>query len=95
MSWIEAVEGGVRMSIRVQPRASRNEIVGEHGDALKIRLTAPPVDGAANGELVGFLAKRLGCGRSAISIEHGRSGRLKRLRIRGIGIDAARQALLP
>lgn len=94
MSWIESVEDGVRLSIRLQPRASRNEIVGEHGDALKIRLTAPPVDGAANRELVAFLAKRLGCGRSRISIERGHSGHLKRLRILDMGVNEARRALL-
>jgi len=92
--WIEPDDGGVHLSVRVQPRASRNEVVGTHGDALKIRLTAPPVDGAANDALIKFLAKRLGCGRSTISIEHGYSGRLKRLWIPDMGVEEARRALL-
>jgi len=94
MTWIEPVDGDVVLSVRVQPRASRNEVVGMHGDALKIRLTAPPVDGAANQALVKFVAKRLGCGRSAVAIEHGFSGRLKQLRIRDMGVDEASRALL-
>lgn len=71
------------MSIRVAPRASRTEVAGLHGTALKIRLQAPPVDGAANEALIRFLADELDVSRSAISIESGQSGRNKVLLIRG------------
>lgn len=55
--------------MRVQPRASRTEVAGPYGDAVRIRLTAPPVDGAANEALVRFLAERLEVPRSAVRIE--------------------------
>ncbi|MGD8515062.1 MAG: DUF167 family protein [Granulosicoccaceae bacterium] len=67
--------------VRLQPRASRNELVGLHGDALKIRLTAPPVDGKANAALLKFLAKTFAVPQSSIIIETGQTGRNKRLRI--------------
>ena len=63
---VRAIEGGVEISVRAQPRASRSEVVGLHGDQLKIRITAPPVEGAANTELIKLLAKLLGVSRSAL-----------------------------
>lgn len=71
------------LHILVQPRASRSEIVGPHGDALKVRLAAPPVDGAANEELVRLLAKEYGVPRSAVEIVSGLSARRKTVRVRG------------
>ena len=67
----------VTFSVYVQPRASNNAIVGMHGDALKVRLTAPPVDGAANAGLIAFLAKEIGVAKSAIRIVAGESSRRK------------------
>lgn len=75
---------GVRLllNVRVQPRASRDEIVGPHGErALKIRITAPPVDGKANTHLIRFLAKAFGVPRSQINLIGGESSRTKRLSI--------------
>ena len=69
------------LSIRVQPKASRDEIVGPYGDSLKIRITAPPVDGKANAHLIKYLAKLFGVPRASISLLSGSSGRDKRLRI--------------
>lgn len=74
----------VVIRIHVLPRASRTEIVGWHGDAVKIRLKAPPVDGAANAELVKFLAKTVRVPRSAVSIRSGAASRRKRVEIVGI-----------
>jgi uncharacterized protein (TIGR00251 family) len=71
------------LRILVQPRASRSEIVGPHGDALKVRLAAPPVDGAANEELVRLLAREYKVPKSAIEIVAGLSSRRKTIRIRG------------
>ncbi|MBM4467450.1 MAG: YggU family protein [Chloroflexi bacterium] len=68
---ITEVEGGVTFAVRVVPRASRNEIVGVQGDALKVRLTAPPVEGKANEALVAFLAQRLGVRKSQVEIVAG------------------------
>jgi uncharacterized protein (TIGR00251 family) len=75
---------GIRLSVRIQPGASRTEIVGEHGGALKIRVAAPPVDGAANEALLRFLADQLGVRRAAVTIRSGASGRAKVLRVAGI-----------
>lgn len=90
---ITAVPGGVEISLHIQPRASRTEVVGAHGDALKIRLAAPPVDGEANDELVRFLAKTLGVPKSAILIVRGATGRRKVVRVGGVDAVMAVQRL--
>ena len=77
-------DGSVTFAVRVQPRASRSEIVGELDGALKIRLAAPPVDGAANEELIRFLAKAFGVARAQIKIISGATARQKLLRVDGI-----------
>lgn len=69
------------LSLHIQPRASRDEIAGRHGDALKVRITAPPVDGRANSHLLRFLAAQFGVARSAIRLVAGTGGRLKRVEI--------------
>jgi uncharacterized protein (TIGR00251 family) len=71
------------LHIYVQPRASRDEIVGPHGASLKVRITAPPVDGKANEHLLKFLAKEFGVTRNQIEITTGTQGRHKQLRIKG------------
>src|SRR6266542_3080333 len=82
-----ATEEIMRLSVRVQPRASRNEIAGMHGTALRIRLTAPPVDGAANDALISYLAGILGVARRSIRIVSGQSSRNKTLEIDGVSLD--------
>ncbi len=72
------------LSIYVQPRASRTEIVGWHGDAVKIRIKAPPVDGVANEELIRFLAKAIGVSRQAVQITAGKTARRKRIKIQDV-----------
>lgn len=74
--------------MHVVPRSKVTEIAGRHGDAIRIRLAAPPVDGAANAELVRFLAERLGVPRGAVTIVRGVTGRRKTVSIEGV--DAAR-----
>ncbi|TCK17128.1 hypothetical protein DFR30_0349 [Thiogranum longum] len=69
------------LSIRVQPRASRDEIVGVYGDQLKIRLTAPPVDGKANQHLLRFLAHYCQVPRIQVELISGQNGRTKKVRI--------------
>ena len=76
--------GRVRFSVRVQPRASRSEIAGEYGDALKIRLSAPPVDGAANDELVAFLSNIFAVTRKSVRILAGETSRSKLIEVEGI-----------
>jgi uncharacterized protein (TIGR00251 family) len=90
---IVATATGVRLSIRVQPRASTNEVVGIHGDALRVRLTAPPVEGAANDALVGFLAQSLGISRRDVTIVAGSSSRSKIVELTGITEDRVRRLL--
>jgi uncharacterized protein (TIGR00251 family) len=92
MSILAPADGGVRLRVRVQPRASRSEIAGVHGDELRIRLQAPPVDGAANEALVRFLADALGAPRAAVEIVSGLASRSKTVVIRGVAeADAARR----
>jgi uncharacterized protein (TIGR00251 family) len=79
--------------VHVVPRARATMVAGRHGDALKIRLAAPPVDGAANDELVRFLAEQLGVPRSAVTITTGHTGRRKTVKITGIETAAALRAL--
>ena len=73
--------GAILFDVRVVPRSSRSEIVGLHNGALKVRLTAPPVDGAANAELIKLLAKTFGGGKSDIEIIGGETSRNKRIKI--------------
>jgi uncharacterized protein len=80
-------EGGVVFLVRVQPRASRDAVAGEVEGALKIRLTAPPVDDRANDALRRFLADRLKIPLSAVRIAAGEKSRIKRIEIQGIERD--------
>jgi hypothetical protein len=72
----------VVLECRLQPRASRDEIVGVLDGHIKIRITSPPVDGQANAHLVKFLAAAFGVTQRQVDIEHGEKGRSKRIRIR-------------
>jgi len=76
--------GTVVVSVRVQPRASGDEVVGEMGGALKIRLQAPAVEGRANEALIDFLAELLKLSKSAVRILSGDRSRIKRVEIRGV-----------
>ncbi len=72
------------LNVRVVPRTSRGEIVGFHDGALKIRLAAAPVDGAANAELIKLLAKKFGVAKSDVSIVSGETSKNKRIRINNL-----------
>lgn len=85
--------GAARIAVRVQPRASRTELAGAYGDAVKIRVAAPPVDGAANAELVAFLAKRLGVPKSSVRIVRGEGGRDKLVEVDGVSDEDARRLM--
>jgi len=74
----------VRLVVHVVPRAKRSEVAGRHGDALKIKLKAPPVDGAANAELVRFVAEQLGVRLAAVTITSGLTSRRKIVVVAGI-----------
>ena len=80
--------------LHVQPRARRTEVAGRHGDAIRIRLAAPPADNAANDELVRFLAEALGVPRSAVQITRGAHARRKTVTVAGRSAAAAERTLL-
>jgi uncharacterized protein len=84
----------VDVAVRVIPRAKRNEIAGERDGALVVRLTAPPVEGAANDALIEFFARALGVPKSAVQIVGGERSRNKRVAIAGV-TDQQIRALLP
>ena len=84
---------GIWLALKVQPRASANEVAGEAGNELKIRITAPPVDSAANQALVDFLVAKLGCRRGAIQIVRGHCSRHKIVSIAGLTADEVFQRL--
>ncbi len=90
---IEQRAQGVRLSVRVQPRASRSEVVGEHDGALKVRLAAPPVEGEANRELVRFLGKLLGVAPSRVSVVAGATGKSTVVEIEGVAVPDVERAL--
>jgi uncharacterized protein (TIGR00251 family) len=79
---------GVRFDVQVAPRASREAVLGERDGALKVALTAPPVDGEANAALVAFLAKKLGVAKRDVHITHGTSSKRKTLEGDGVTPDA-------
>ena len=79
MDFVQEKPEGVMFKVLVQPKSSKNEIVGLHDGALKVKLTAPPVDGAANKLCLKFLAKQLGTAKSNIDIISGETGRHKQL----------------
>ena len=82
--YLRSEPDGVWLSIKVQPRASANEIGGVMGNELRVKVTAPPVDSAANEALVGFLAQTLGCARNKVELIRGQTSRHKIIRVRGM-----------
>ena len=79
--------GRLTFNVRVVPRASRSEVVGAHDGALRVRIAAPPVDGAANEELVKLLARVLGVTRTAVAVTAGQTSKLKKVAVSGIAPD--------
>ena len=90
---VEQAAEGVLVRIKVQPRASRTEVVGLHGDMVRVRLTAPPVDGQANDELIRFLSQQLDVPRSAIRLVSGASSRSKTIMISGAQVGDVKARL--
>lgn len=83
----------VRLAVYVQPRAARTEVAGRHDGCIKIRLAAPPADGAANAALVEFVALRLGLAKQQVRLRSGHASRRKLLEIDGLGEAAILAAL--
>jgi len=91
--WVRADGHGAILQVRVTPRAARTAIAGIRGRALSVRLTAPPVEGAANRELVIVLARALAVRPAAVTIAAGRHGRQKQVRIDGLDPESVRARL--
>ena len=87
---IREQDGAITFEVRVAPRASRNRVIGIQEGALKVALTAPPVDGAANEALKKLVAKALGVAKSDVEILRGDHGRIKVLRVHGVSAGDAR-----
>ncbi|HPJ56575.1 MAG TPA: DUF167 domain-containing protein [Kiritimatiellia bacterium] len=90
MPFLTDTPDGAVLSLRIVPRAHKNAIQGEHGDALKIRLCAPPVDGAANAALIEFLSDSLSLPRARIQLLSGKTSRTKRVLLAGLSASAIR-----
>lgn len=90
---IRKTAAGVELDVRVIPRAKRTVLDGERDDALLVRLTAAPVDGAANEALIRYLAATFGVARHAVRIISGERGRRKRVAIDGVSADSVRELI--
>lgn len=83
-SFLKETAGGTLLAVKLQPRASKNEIGDPLGDELKIKVTAPPVDAAANEALTKFLADQLNCARNQVELLRGHTSRHKTLKLHGL-----------
>ncbi len=90
---IQNSPGSVTFAVKVHPRAKKNAITGEVGNALKLALTAPPVDGKANEACIDFFAKLLKVSRSSVTIAAGLTSRNKVIRVAGLSAEEVRQRL--
>jgi hypothetical protein len=93
-TFLRETSGGTLLSVKLQPRASTNEIGAPLGDELKIKVTAPPVDAAANQALVEFLAEKLGCSRGKVELLRGHTSRHKTVKLHGFKAADALQRLV-
>ena len=90
---IQESSSGVTFAVKVHPRSKQNFITGELGDALKVSLTAPPIDGKANEGCIEFFAKVLELPRSSVTIASGRSSRRKVIRVVGLSAEQVRKRI--
>lgn len=90
---IKETPEGVTFKIRVQPRAAKNQLAGAYEDAIKVRLTAPPVDGEANQACIEFFAKLFGVAKSQVELAAGHTGRNKIIKVLGVTGEQALQVL--
>lgn len=88
-----AADGRITLTLHIQPGAKKTEFAGLHGDALKIRLAAPPVDGKANDALIKFVAETLKLPKSAVNLKSGQTSRRKVLEIVGSSVETAQKLL--
>ena len=89
----QKTDAGVTFAVKVHPRAKKNAVTGEVGDALKVSLTAPPVDDRANEACIEFFAKLLKLPRSSVTIASGESSRAKIIRVVGLSAEETRKRI--
>ncbi|MBP9712742.1 MAG: YggU family protein [Sterolibacterium sp.] len=94
MNWLRVGREGVTLNLHIQPGAKKTAVAGLHGDALKIRLAAPPVDGKANEALLSFLAAQLDVAKQRVELISGASSRSKRVYIDQLDADSVAARLL-
>ena len=92
-TFLRETSGGTLLSVKLQPRASKNEIGAPLGDELKIKVTAPPVDAAANQALIELLAETLGCSRGKVELIRGQTSRHKTVMLHGFAATFVSQKL--
>ncbi len=92
-TWLRPYQDGLLLLVHVQPKAKRDEVVGLHGEALKIRLKAPPVEGKANEALRKFLAKLLKISKSSVKIVAGETARDKKIYLKGVSLEEVKEKL--
>lgn len=90
---IESITGGVRVHLFIQPKSSKNEVVGPHNGEIKIKITAPPIDGRANEGLIEFLSDYFDIPKRNVLLVKGDTGRHKTVDLLGISESQARQLL--
>ena len=93
MALVQDSEEGAVLALHVQPKAARTEYVGVHGDALKFRVAAPPVDGAANEEICRYLAERFGLRKGDVIVQTGQASRHKRIILKRVQAKRVRDIL--
>lgn len=92
-TFLRETSGGILLSVKLQPRASKNEIGEPLGDELKIKVTAPPVDAAANQALIELLAEKLGCSRGKVELIRGQTSRHKTILLHGFKLEEVVQKI--
>jgi len=93
--WLRTTTGGkLVLTLHIQPGAKKTEVAGEHGDALKLRLAAPPVDGKANAALIAFLADQLAVPKQSVVLKSGQTSRRKVIEVDGLAAEVAAERLL-
>lgn len=93
LNWLRVTGADVVLALHIQPGAKKTELAGQHGDALKIRLAAPPVDGKANDCLIGFLADCLDVPKARVVLESGATSRTKRVRVIDMTVETTVERL--
>lgn len=92
-AWLKATADGVEITLYVQPGAKKSEVAGEHDGALKLRISAPPVEGKANAAVIAFVAERCGVAKNRVALIAGEQNRHKRVAVQAVAVAFVRDQL--